>query len=164
MPAPMLEEVFKLSGIPSYTFVPPIEYDKLLVALRSPGRGVVIEGPSGIGKTTAVTRALVELELEGKAVKLSARKSEDRQMIAELPKMGDVGIVIVDDFHRLDDDIRREVADYLKTLADEEEHDSKLVVVGINRAGESLIRFARDLVNRIDTIRFEAIPRSVSRK
>jgi hypothetical protein len=158
MPAPMLEEVFKLSGIPSYTFVPPIEYDKLLVALRSPGRGVVIEGPSGIGKTTAVTRALVELELEGKAVKLSARKSEDRQMIAELPKMGDVGIVIVDDFHRLDDDIRREVADYLKTLADEEEHDSKLVVVGINRAGESLIRFARDLVNRIDTIRFEANP------
>ena len=66
--------------------------------------------------------------------------------------------MIVDDFHRLDDDVRREVADYLKTLADEESHNSKLIVVGINRAGESLIRFARDLVNRIDIIRFEANP------
>jgi hypothetical protein len=158
MAEPLLEEVFKLSGIPTYTFVPPMEYDKLLVALRSPGRGVVIEGPSGIGKTTAVTRALAELGIEGEALKLSARKAEDREIIAELPRMEAIGVVIVDDFHRLGDDVRREVADYLKILADEEAHGSKLIVVGINRAGESLIRFARDLVNRIDTIRFEANP------
>ena len=155
---PPLEEVFKLSGIPTYTFVPPLEYDKLMVALRSPGRGVVIESPSGIGKTTAVTRALSDLGLDGQTLKLSARKADDREMIASLPEMESIGVVIVDDFHRLDENIRREVADYLKTLADEEAPESKLVVVGINRAGESLIRFARDLVNRIDTIRFEANP------
>lgn len=158
MPEPLLEEVFKLSGIPSHTFVPPIEYDKLLVALRSPGRGVVIEGPSGIGKTTAVARALAELGIAETALKLSARKAEDRALIAELPRMDAIGLVIIDDFHRLGDDVRREVADYLKILADEESPSSKLIVVGINRAGESLIRFARDLVNRIDPIRFEANP------
>ena len=158
MSEPRLEEVFKLSGIPSYTFVPPIEYDNLLVALRSPGRGVVIEGPSGIGKTTAVSKALAELGLDQGTLKLSARKAEDRDVIAELPQMQDVGVVIIDDFHRLEEDVRREVADYLKTLADEESEKSKLIVVGINRAGASLIKFARDLVNRVDIIRFEANP------
>jgi hypothetical protein len=158
MAPPLLEEVFKLSGIPTFTFVEPLEYPKLLVALRTPGRGVVIEGPSGIGKTTAVSRALSELGMDDKVVGLSARKAEDREMIAELPSMTEIGTVIIDDFHRLDEDVRREVADYLKTAADEEATDSKLIVVGINRAGESLIRFAKDLVNRIDTIRFEVNP------
>ena len=71
--------------------------------------------------------------------------------------MTTIGVVIVDDF--IDSTMTwRKIADYLKTLADEESHNSKLIVVGINRAGESLIRFARDLVNRIDIIRFEANP------
>jgi hypothetical protein len=158
MPEPKLEEVFKISGLPTYTFVEPLEYDQLLIALRTPGRGVVIEGPSGIGKTTAVEKALAELARSGETLKLSARKADDRELIAALPTMPDIGTVIVDDFHRLEEDVRRSVADYLKTLADEEREDSKLIVVGINQAGESLIQFARDLVNRIDVIRFEANP------
>jgi len=40
MPDPLLEDVFKLSGSPTYTFVRPLEYAKLLVALRTP-RGYV---------------------------------------------------------------------------------------------------------------------------
>lgn len=78
--------------------------------------------------------------------------------IAGLPEMGSIGTVLIDDFHRLDEGTRQRVADYLKTLADEEREDSKVVIIGINRAGESLIQFARDLVNRIDVIRFEANP------
>jgi len=158
MPDPKLEEVFKVSGIPTYTFVQPMEFSQLLVALRSPGRGVVIEGPSGIGKTTAVEKALDELGKAGDVLKLSARKSDERELIEGLPEMGDIGTVLIDDFHRLDEKTRQRVADYLKTLADEEKQDSKVVVIGINRAGESLIQFARDLVNRIDVIRFEANP------
>ena len=57
MPPPRLEEVFKLSGIPTYTLFVLSSSEKLLIALRTPGRGVVIEGPSGIGKTTAVTKS-----------------------------------------------------------------------------------------------------------
>ena len=53
-----LGDVFKLSGVPDLTFVEPLEFTRLVVALRTPGRGVVIEGPSGIGKTSAVTKAL----------------------------------------------------------------------------------------------------------
>ena len=67
-----LEDVFKIGGIPTHTFVHPVEYPALLVALRTPGRGVVIEGPSGFGKTTSVTRALDELGLADKVSTLTA--------------------------------------------------------------------------------------------
>ena len=46
----------------------------------------------------------------------------------------------------------------MKVLADEERQDVKLVVVGINRAGDALIRFAPDLNTRIETIQFESNP------
>lgn len=158
MSDPKLEEVFKTSGVPTYTFVKPGEYERLIVGLRTPGRGLVIEGPSGIGKTTSVIKALEELKMAARTLKLSARKEEDRALIAELPLMKGIGTVLIDDFHRLPEDVKRNVADYLKTLADEESPDSKLIVVGINKAGDSLVRFAADLNNRIDTIRFETNP------
>jgi len=155
-----LEEVFKLSGVPSYTFVEPVEYNKLLVALRTPGRGVVIEGPSGIGKTTAVHRALEKLKLEVQVQSLSARRQADRDSIENLlntaPK--DSGLIIIDDFHRLSVELRQSLADCLKVLADEERDDIKLVVIGINSAGESLIKFGDDLNARIEILTFEANP------
>src|SRR5699024_9632734 len=72
-----LEDVFKLSGVPGVTFVEPVEYTRLLVSLRTAGRGVVIEGPSGIGKTSAVAKALSHLgpEWERETLRLSARKA-----------------------------------------------------------------------------------------
>lgn len=155
-----LEEVFKLSGVPEVTFVEPVEFPRLLVALRTPGRGIVIEGPSGIGKTSAVTKAFDRLgdDWSTGALRLSARRQGDRDLIAELPTMSDAGVVVIDDFHRLDADVRLQIADYLKILADEGQEDTKIVVVGINRAGESLLSFAPDLSGRIEVIKFEVNP------
>lgn len=158
MPEPKLEEVFKTSGVPTYTFVKPVEYDRLLVGLRTAGRGLVVEGPSGIGKTTSVLKVLEELGMQNNVLTLSARKEYDRALIAELPTMSGVGTVLVDDFHRLPDEVKQSIADFMKTLADEERADCKLVVIGINKAGDSLVSFAADLNNRIDTIRFETNP------
>ncbi len=155
---PKLEEVFKLSGVPTYTFVEPQEYNKLVVSLRTPGRGVIIEGPSGIGKTTAVYRALHGIGWADKVLLLSARKKNDVQIIESLPEFTDAGIVIVDDFHRLNSEAQAGIADHLKVLADEERKDFKLIIVGINRAGDRLIRFGDDLNTRIDVIRFETNP------
>ena len=155
MAAPLLEEVFKTSGVPTFTFVEPSEYTALLVSLRTPGRGVVIEGPSGIGKTTAVETALKALGTNNTVTKLSARRPRDVEYIEDLPNLGGVGLVLVDDFHKLPDRTRAALADYMKILADEESTESKIVVVGINKAGENLISFAHDLVNRVDIIPFE---------
>lgn len=153
-----LEDVFKTSGIPTHTFVPPTEYAALLVALRTAGRGVVIEGPSGIGKTTAVARALEALNVAEKVTRLSARRRDDLDVIQELPAMKSFGIVLIDDFHRLPAKTRAEIADLMKLLADEEALDRKIVLIGINKAGESLVRFAPDLNNRLDVIALETNP------
>lgn len=158
MPHYLLEEVFKLSGVPTVTFVAPVEFDRLIVALRTPGRGVVIEGPSKIGKTSAVTKALEAIGETKTIVSLSARKPDDLELIRALPTMGDIGIVVIDDFHRLDQSARSSISDFLKLLADEERTDSKVIVIGINKAGESLISLAPDLGGRIDVIKLGANP------
>jgi nucleoside phosphorylase/transcriptional regulator with XRE-family HTH domain len=56
-----LYEVFLKSGVPKVTFVEREDFELLKLSLAQPGRGVVIEGPSGIGKTTAVEKAVEEL-------------------------------------------------------------------------------------------------------
>ena len=157
-PSYKLEEVFKLSGVPGVNFVAPIEFDRLFVALRTPGRGVVIEGPSKIGKTSAVTKALEAIGDMGKVVSLSARRSADLELIIALPEMGAIGTVIIDDFHRLDKPTRVTISDFLKVLADEERTDSKVIIIGINKAGESLISLAPDLGGRIEVIKLGATP------
>lgn len=152
-----LEDVFKTSGTPTYTFVKPVEYTKLIVSLRTKGRGLVVEGPSGIGKTTSINKAIEETGLYS-ITSLSARKKEDIELIQMLPDFSEFGIVVVDDFHVLPNDIKKSLSDYMKTLADEDSVSSKLILIGINKAGDSLVSFSPDLNNRIDTIRFEANP------
>ncbi|SCZ00097.1 hypothetical protein SAMN05720606_11557 [Paenibacillus polysaccharolyticus] len=158
MPLPYLEEVFKDSGVPTFTFVKPIEFPKLVVSLRTKGKGLVVEGPSGIGKTSSITKGLEEIGNNALVTKLTARKAKDIMTIKKIPMVEPEGIIIIDDFHRLGSEIKRIIADYMKTLADEESLRTKIVIVGINKAGDSLIKFAKDLNNRIDTIRFESNP------
>jgi hypothetical protein len=153
-----LESVFKLSGVPDLTFVKPLEYTRLLVSLRTAGRGLVIEGPSGIGKSTAVAQAISELGFSSNVTKLSARKPADKDQIIALPSATNAGMVIIDDFHRLQRNHQDSIADFLKTLADEERIDTKLVIVGINKVGGSLVSSSLDLASRIDIIPFDVNP------
>jgi hypothetical protein len=153
-----LHEVFTVSGIPKVTFTKPEEYPQLLMALKTPGRCIIVEGPSGIGKTTAVTKAMNEVGIADQIIKLSARKRDDVALIKELPTMQPLGTVLIDDFHKLPDADKKQIADLMKVLADEGQAESKIIAIGINRAGEALIAFADDLTNRLETIQFEANP------
>jgi hypothetical protein len=67
--------------------------------LRTPGRGLVLEGPSGIGKSTAVSRALTDMAIQTEVLNLSARRIADLEYIESLPSTPSFGTVIVDDFH-----------------------------------------------------------------
>jgi hypothetical protein len=155
-----IEDVFKVNGVPTYTFVRPSAYNHIQVALRTPGRGVVIEGPSGIGKSTAVSKAIDDLGLGAVVTKLSARIPEDTEYLEMLPELGSFGTVIIDDFHRLEASAQGRIADLLKVTADSEDPNRKLVLIGINEAGGTLIEASPDLTGRIDVIRFEAEPSS----
>ncbi len=151
-----IEEVYKTTGVPTITYVQPEEYITLKVALRTPGKCVVIEGPSGIGKTTAVNKALQELNLQDRVIVLSARKPSDLNEIRKI-SCGDFdGIAIIDDFHRMDSILQAKISDLMKNFADEEVSDKKIIVIGINQTGNSLVKFSPDLNNRISTIKFEA--------
>jgi hypothetical protein len=91
-------------------------------------------------------------------IKLSARKPEDIDFVKELPSMQPFGVVIIDDFHKLPTPTKAAIADLMKVLADEGGAGSKVIVIGINKAGESLISFADDLTNRLEIIPFETNP------
>lgn len=152
-----LEQVFTVAGIPTYTYVEPYEYNELLVAVRTSGKCIVIEGPSGIGKTTAVFKVLNHLHFNDVPV-YSARKTQEIPAICDIADGNFQGIVIVDDFHRLSNEIQSKISDLMKILADERDETRKIIIIGINKVGNSLITFSPDLNNRISTIRFEANP------
>ncbi|PZS36520.1 MAG: hypothetical protein DLM58_01600 [Pseudonocardiales bacterium] len=160
MSATRIEEIFKVTGVPGLTFVEPSAFSHLQVALRTPGRGVIVEGPSGIGKSTAVAKALQAIDQDPNVTRLSARVAADVEYIELLDQLGDVGIVIIDDFHRLDESTKAVIADLLKVSADAEYAGRTLVLIGINEAGKTLIDSSPDLTNRIDVIRFEVEPDS----
>lgn len=151
---PRIDEVFKKSGVPTHTFVAPVEYERVTVALQTPGRSMIVEGPSGIGKTSCIKKALEDAELAGSCLILSARKPVDADLIRELPSMRSIGVVVVDDFHRLPTVAKQQITDFIKTLADEEDISSKVILIGINKAGQTLVEYAPDLLHRVETIRF----------
>jgi len=154
----LLEDVFRLSGLPTYTFVEPVRYQEIKISIRTPGRCSVIEGPSGIGKTTTVLKVLEELGLRDQVLSLSARRPEDAALIAELSEMKDIGTVIIDDFHRLPDATKAKLSDFMKLLAEADSDKSKLILIGINKAGQQLVKYALDLGMRIDVFKLEANP------
>jgi hypothetical protein len=149
----LVEEVFKLSGVPTYTFVQPERYDEIKVSVRTPGRCLVIEGPSGIGKTTTITKVLADLGVVDHVTSLSARKTADVELIGVLHEMADIGTVIVDDFHRLSDPVKAGLSDFMKVLADSGSETWKLILIGINKAGQQLVKFAHDLGLRVDVFK-----------
>mgnify|MGYP000928406753 CR=1 FL=1 len=152
---PKLHQVFTITGKPTYTFVRPGSYNRLRGALQTPGLGVVVEGPSGIGKTTAVTKAIEETG--GEFTLLNARDESDGGVIRRLPE-GVSGTVVIDEFHRLDKDQKDALANLMKIEADRDGSNLKIVIVGINDAGRSLIDSSPDLTYRVEFIRFGMEP------
>jgi hypothetical protein len=154
-----LSKVFVTSGFPEITFVEREDFIFLKLALEQAGRGIVIEGPSGVGKTTAVEKAIEDLEETKSASpiaiqrRLSARNPADRDALRKLREWHD-GMVIIDDFHRLDPTLRNEIVDYLKELADTGSKTKKVVIVGIPRTGQSLIDTYYDIATRLDVFTF----------
>lgn len=153
-----LHEVFKVSGVPGVTFVEPVRYAEVLVSIQTPGRCMILEGPSGIGKSTLVEKVLDALGKSDQALVLRPRLKADVEFIEALPTIGEIGTVIVDDFHRLSDDIKAKLSDFMKVLADEGADHSKLILIGINKAGHQLVQYAHDLGLRLDVFRLESNP------
>src|SRR5580700_4947900 len=56
-----LEDVFKTVGLPPYTYVKPAYYGEVRADISQPGKHLLIEGPSGIGKTCVAFKVFEQL-------------------------------------------------------------------------------------------------------
>jgi hypothetical protein len=158
-PAPPLgiDKIFRTTGAPDINFVAPDQLPELSARLRFMGEGLVVDGPSGIGKTTAVRHALSErlgAAYPASVTWLSSKSDADLQALSELLARGHSalrGLVIIDDFHRLPRPQQAQVADLMKLVADDD-IDAKLVIIGINPVGLSLVQDFPDLAGRFVVI------------
>lgn len=158
-----VHDVFKKSGAADVTFVETQAYMRLVSCLQVPGRGIVIEGPSGVGKTTALKHAIDHLRKTSDDVRdvelLAARKKADLERIRSITTWHTKGIVAIDDFHRLySSGLAGEIADYMKSLADDDSGDKKVVIAGVPGSGQQLVNFGTDLAMRMDVLRFGPAP------
>lgn len=149
-----LEEVFVSAGTPNITFVEPDDFHYIELALLQAGRGIVIEGPSGIGKTTTAIQLLKKTQ--NKYTLLSARLEKDIRQIENIENSHE-GIIVIDDFHRLSEPTQNKVANYLKYLADYGVKNKKLIIIGIPNTGDTLIRLSFDLANRITIFKLGSV-------
>jgi hypothetical protein len=145
-----VEEVFKTEGVPEFTFVRPPNYNEILIDIRNPGKLVIIEGQSGTGKTTTVKKIIEQSFPSSSFLYLSARKSHDISQIIDVAEGKQLGLFIIDDFHRLDNEIQTKIADLVKIAAEEGDPNSypKIVIIGINKVGSELIYLVHDIAKR----------------
>jgi nucleoside phosphorylase len=155
-----LYDVFVKSGTPTVTFVEPTDFEMLKQSLTQPGRGLVIEGPSGVGKTTAIQKAIEYLanhhfpfQKKLRIQSFTARDPNHRRRLQTL-RQWHKGTVVIDDFQRLDSALRQDIVDYLKYLADTSSRHKKLVVIGIPCTGQTLVDVSFDIATRIDVFQF----------
>lgn len=87
----------------------------------------------------------------------TARKTQDVESVIALADKPKAGIYIIDDFHRLSQDMQTRLADIAKIAADEGEAAElpKLIFIGINQVGASLIHFVPDIAKRCGIHRIE---------
>ena len=96
-----LEEVFRTEGLPEFTFVPPPNYNEILLDVRQSHKPVILEGQSGTGKTSCVRHILAELDPTKKPEYLTARDPFHVRIIEKVVTTHSPGSYVIDDFHRL---------------------------------------------------------------
>lgn len=157
-------DVFRTTRMPTHTLVETQQLEELRHEMTVPGRLLVVEGPSGIGKTVAVKHAVDWVTTNGHrrwdATYLNVKDPSDVVQLDELlqrPTTGLRGYTIIDDFHDLDADRKRRLGRHAKVLADRDGQEAKLIFVGIPRVHESIMHEVPDLGARMTTVRIRRV-------
>ncbi len=153
-----IHSIFRLNGPPDITFVEPSQFPTLQVELGIMGSGLIVEGPSKVGKSTAIKKALAkqgsrppERWIQGMLVD----EREFDELMEGLVHGGFAGHLIVDDFHYLPDALKKKLAIRMKMLADQDEPRAKVTIIGVNPVGSSLTQAVPDLAGRFRIVKMD---------
>ena len=149
-----INDIFRLNGPPTVTFVEPPRFGELQLELRTMGTGLIVEGPSKTGKSTAIHKAMDAHGVAAQDQLWWAGQSlpgfdEFQRVLDELRCSDQPRWLFIDDFHYVED--RRylqALAFAMKALADQSRSNAKVTLVGINPLGASLVQTMPDLAGR----------------
>jgi hypothetical protein len=157
-----LADVFKTVGLPPYTYVKPAYYGEVRSDISQPGKHLLIEGPSGIGKTCVAFKVFEELKWakDSHFSYVSCRDADGPDRVDDFFRTVGKGeiptpsLIVIDDFHLLTVDKRAEIGSSLKRMSDrafEQVAPPKAILIGIPTTGVSLLSEAYDLGPRLGT-------------
>jgi hypothetical protein len=160
-----LAEVFKTVGLPPYTYVKPAYYGEIRADVLQPGKHLLIEGPSGIGKTCVVYKVFEDIGwvADEDYSYVSGRDSDTHTRVqdflqrATAANVPSPSVIVIDDFHLLPQNQRATVGSRLKRISDLAFACStppKVILIGIPTSGTSLLADAYDLGPRLGSYRF----------
>ncbi|HEX4419759.1 MAG TPA: metallophosphoesterase [Kofleriaceae bacterium] len=158
---PSINDIFRLDGPPSFTFIEPPQFARLKLELRTMGTGLIVEGPSKVGKSTAIRKAMESLGIASRDQIWWRGQSplpleEFSRKLDELLEATRDTWLFIDDFHHLEDDrYRRVLASMMKALADLPTRHAKVTLIGINPLGSSLVQVMPDLSGRFRILRLD---------
>ena len=154
--------MFKTVGLPPYTYVKPVYYGEVKADIIQPGKHLLIEGPSGIGKTCVVYKVFEELQWsQGSDYSYVSCRDENAteriDAFLDIAGKGNIPtppLIVIDDFHLLPAEKRSDVGSSLKRMSDrafETATPPKAIFIGIPTSGVSLLTKAPDLSPRLGT-------------
>lgn len=124
--------IFTTTETPKYTYVEPEEYEQLRGYLAN-GSRLVVQGPSGSGKSSIVTKALAELKLTAKWILCS-----DDAQLAELVSLLAQPIherLVIDEAHLLEPKVLRQLASRIFN----QQPDGQITVIGLGDVRGALL-------------------------
>ncbi len=163
IPSYSLSDVFNESDLPVLTFVQPSEFDDMVGSLVTAGKHLTLSGPSGCGKTTLAKKALEEAQFgPGNTVWISGRDHTSALTVGDLfskalscnnseddvvALLAAAGIVVLDDFHHLQESLRKDIGYKLKRW---NELGLRFFVIGIASSNKKMLDIDPELGIRND--------------
>lgn len=147
--------VFSTRGIPAHNFVAPPRFGQLKDFLKVSGRGLIVEGPSGIGKTVAVRKALELLRPEPAIVRLKGYDSQDLARLGDLLNTRFTGHLVIDDVMQLDRPQRKRLVEEILRIYDDNEREAKITLIDDYGTWDSLAAEFSELHNCIEVFQLQ---------
>ncbi|QHG17654.1 TIR domain-containing protein [Nostoc sp. ATCC 53789] len=150
--------IFRTAGTPELNYEEPQEFENFKVELQTLGKGLAVEGPSGIGKTSTMRRVISSIQPALPTKWISSISNNSHKEIEQSLNQGFDGYLIIDDFHHLSDEYKDRVAKAIKFQSEQDTPKSKIIVIGINRVRHMLMEGFPELAGRVGIISMNKQP------